>query len=96
LSCCSTARACLCRVKTFTDGRPLPENPNPSWLGYSVGRWEGGALVVETIGFNDRGMVPAGVPMTETTRVTERFERTDFGHMKLQIIMEDPRTFTKP
>jgi hypothetical protein len=80
----------------FTDGRPLPEDPNPTWLGYSVGRWEGNVLIVETIGFNDRGRVPGGVPMTETTKVTERFERTDFGHMKLQIIMEDPQTFTEP
>jgi hypothetical protein len=81
----------------FTDGRPLPKAPSPAWMGYSVGHWEGNTLVVETTGFNDRGIVPAaGVPITETTRVIERFERIDFGHMKLQVTMEDPQTFTKP
>lgn len=81
----------------FTDGRPLPESPGPSWMGYSVGHWDGNILVVETAGFNDRGIVPvSGVPMTETTRVTERFERVDFGHLKLQVTLEDPQTFTKP
>jgi hypothetical protein len=81
----------------FTDGRPLPEAPDPSWMGYSIGRWDGDTLVVETIGFNDRGVVPAvEIPMTETTRVIERFKRIDFGHMSLQITMEDPQTFTKP
>ena len=53
-------------------------------------------MVVETTGFNDRGIVPGGIPITETTRVTERYERIDFGHMKLQITMEDPQTFTEP
>jgi hypothetical protein len=80
----------------FTDGRPLPKDPNPSWMGYSVGHWEGSAFIVETMGFNDRGWIPGTIPMTETTRVTERFERVDFGHMKLQITMDDPQTFTKP
>jgi hypothetical protein len=81
----------------FTDGRPLPESPNPSWMGYSIGHWDGDTLVVETIGFNDRGVVPAvEIPMTETTRVIERFKRIDFGHMSIQITMEDPQTFTKP
>jgi len=80
----------------FTDGRPLPEAPSPAWMGYSVGHWEGSTMVVETAGFNDRGIVPGGIPITETTRVTERYERIDFGHMKLQITMEDPQTFTEP
>jgi hypothetical protein len=82
----------------FVDGRPLPDSPNPSWMGYSVGNWEGDMLVVETIGFNNRGLVPGatGIPMTETTRITERFERIDFGHMKLQIVFEDPQTLNKP
>jgi hypothetical protein len=80
----------------FTDGRPLPKDPTPSWMGYSVGHWEGNAFIVETMGFNNRGWLPGGIPMTETTRVTERFERVDFGHMKLQITMDDPQTFTKP
>lgn len=83
----------------FMDGRPLPESPNPSWMGYSVGRWEGNALVIETIGFHDRGVIPTpegGFPMSETTRITERLERIDFGHMEIKITFDDPEMFTKP
>jgi len=53
-------------------------------------------LVVETNGFNDRGMLPSGIPVTESTRVVERYERLDFGHMKIEVTIEDPKTFTKP
>ena len=80
----------------FTDGRPLPQPSTPSWMGYSVGHWEDSMLVVETNGFNDRGMLPSGIPVTESTRVVERYERLDFGHMKIEVTMEDPKTFTKP
>jgi len=79
------------------DGRRLPEDPNPSWLGYSVGRWEGDALVVESAGFNDRSWLDrAGHPHSEKLRVTERFRRVDFGHMQYQITFDDPETLTKP
>jgi hypothetical protein len=81
----------------FTDGRPLPADPTPAWMGYSVGHWEGDTLVVETAGFNDRGWLDIeGHPHTEALRITERFRRRDFGHMDLKITIDDPKTFTQP
>jgi hypothetical protein len=79
------------------DGRKLPTDPNPTWLGYSVGRWEGDTLVVESAGFNDRTWLDrAGHPHSEKLRVTERFRRVDFGHVQYQITFDDPETLTKP
>jgi hypothetical protein len=81
----------------FTDGRPLPTDPNPSWMGYSVGHWDGDTLVVETAGFNDRGWLDIeGHPHTEALRITERFRRRNFGHMDLEMTVDDPKTFTRP
>jgi hypothetical protein len=81
----------------YLDGRKLPKDPHPTWLGYSVGRWEGDTLVVESAGFNDRTWLDrAGHPHSENLRVTERFRRVDFGHIQLQITFEDPHTLTKP
>jgi hypothetical protein len=81
----------------FTDGRTLPTDPNPTWQGYSVGRWDGETLVVETIGFNDKSFIGRpGHPYTEGLRVTERYRRRDFGHIDLQITFEDAKTFTRP
>jgi hypothetical protein len=81
----------------FTDGRKLPEDPNPAWFGYSIGRWEGDAFVVETAGFNDNVWLDnAGRPATEHLRVTERFVRKDFGHMNIEITIDDPKAYTKP
>jgi len=81
----------------FTDGRRLPEDPNPTWFGYSVGRWEGDTFVVDTAGFNDKGWLDnAGMPATERLRVTERFTRKDFGHLDIQITIDDPKAYTKP
>jgi hypothetical protein len=81
----------------YIDGRKLPKDPNPTWLGYSVGRWEGDTLVVESAGFNDRTWLDrAGHPHSESLRVTERFRRVDFGHLQFQITYEDPETLTKP
>jgi uncharacterized protein DUF3471 len=81
----------------FTDGRPLPTDPNPTWLGYSVGRWEKDTLVVETVGFNDKGWLDVGGhPQTETLKITERFRRPDFGHMELDMTFDDPKSFVKP
>lgn len=80
----------------FTDGRSLPADPQPSWLGYSVGKWEGDTLVVETAGFNDKSWLDAfGHPHSEALRVTERFRRRDFGHLDVQITIDDPKTYTK-
>ena len=82
--------------QVFTDGRPLPDDPSPSWLGYSVGHWEQNTLVVETAGFNSRVHMPLGIPVTEKSRITERYQRPDFGHLKVEITVEDPQTFAKP
>lgn len=81
----------------FTDGRDLPKDPNPAWLGYSVGRWEGDTLVITSSGFNDSGWLDsAGHPQTEALRITERLRRRDFGHMDFEITIDDPKVFTKP
>jgi hypothetical protein len=81
----------------FLDGRQLPRDPNPTWMGYSVGRWDGETLVVETAGFNDRTWLDVvGHPHSEQLRVTERFRRIDFGHIQRQITFDDPQTLTKP
>jgi hypothetical protein len=79
------------------DGRKLPKDPYPTWLGSSVGHWEGDTLVVESAGFNDRTWLDrAGHPHSENLRVTERFWRIDFGHIQYQITFDDPDTLTKP
>ena len=81
----------------FTDGRPLPQDPNPTWMGYSTGHWDGDTLVVDTAGFNDRGWLDIeGHPHTDALRITERFRRRDFGHMDLELTIDDPKTFTRP
>ena len=80
----------------FTDGRKLPEDPTPAWQGYSIGHWDGDTLVVETAGFNDKSWLDfSGHTHTEALRITERYRRTNFGHMQLQITYDDPKTFTR-
>ncbi len=80
----------------FTDGRPLPVDPQPTWMGYSIGHWDGDTLVVETAGFNDRSWLDIeGHPHTEALKITERFRRRDFGHMDLGITIDDPKTFNR-
>lgn len=82
----------------FTDGRPLPKDPQPSWKGYSVGKWAGDTLLVDTIGFNDRGWLDTGMgrPQTMELHVTERFRRIDVGHLEIGITIDDPKAYTKP
>ena len=81
----------------FSDGRALPKDPNPTWFGYSVGSWEGDTFVVNTSGFNDKGWLDAaGKPATEQLHVVERFMRKDFGHMDIQITIDDPKAYTRP
>jgi len=81
----------------YTDGRPLPADPHPSFMGYSVGHWEGDTLVVVSTGFNDRTWLDfGGHPHTEALRLTERYRRRDFGHIEREVIVEDPRVFTAP
>jgi len=81
----------------FTDGRELGKDPNPSWLGYSVGKWDGDTLVVDTTGFNGKTWLDqAGHPTTDALHVTERFRRRDFGHLEIQTTIDDPKAYTKP
>ena len=83
--------------QVYTDGRKHPADPQPLWMGYSVGRWEGDTLVVDTRGFNDKSWLDGlGHPHSEDLRVTERFRRRDFGHMDVEITIDDPKTYTKP
>ena len=81
----------------YTDGRSLPENPNPTWMGYSIGRWDGDTLVVDSAGFNDRTWLDmVGHPHSERLHVVEKFHRIDFGHMDLRVTYDDPETLFKP
>ena len=81
----------------YTDGRKLPKDSNPTWLGYSVGHWEGDTFTVESAGFNDRSWLDrAGHPHSDSLRVTEKLRGIDFGHMQFQITYDDPETLTKP
>lgn len=83
--------------QVHTDGRKLPDGPQPAWFGYSVGRWDGDTLVVDTAGFNDRGWLDArGHTHSDALHLAERFHRADFGHMELQITVDDPKTYTRP
>jgi len=83
--------------QVFTDGRKHPADPAPSWLGYSVGKWDGDTLVIDTRGFNDRSWLDArGHGHSEEMRVEERFQRRDFGHLDVAVTIEDPKIFTKP
>ena len=81
----------------FLDGRKLPADPNPSWMGYSVGRWQGYTLVVESAGFNDRTWLDySGSPHTESLRIVERYRRTDPLHIDLEVTYTDPPAYSKP
>jgi len=81
----------------FMDGRKLPDDPSPSWQGYSVGRWQGDTLVIDTIGFTEASWLDArGTGHSSELKVEERFRRRDYGHLELAITVTDPRTFTRP
>jgi len=81
----------------FTDGRPLPEDPQPSWNGYSTASWQGDTLVVNTIGFRDDLWLDMnGNPMTEAAKVTERFRRPNFGTMEIDVTVDDSKAYTRP
>jgi len=81
----------------FTDGRPLPSIEQPTFDGYSVGRWEGDALVVQTVGFKDGTWLDrSGSPLTEAAKVTERFRRVSFGRLEIELTVDDPKAYTAP
>jgi hypothetical protein len=87
----------LSHRQIFLDGRALPRDPHPSFMGYSVGRWEGDTLVVETIGFKDTTWLDfGGHPHSEELRVVERFRRPEFGKIELKQTFEDPKVFSRP
>jgi hypothetical protein len=80
----------------FTDGRALPRDPQPAWMGYSVGKWDGDTFVVESIGFDNRSWLDrSGHPHSEAMRVVERFHRQEFGRMDVQITIDDPKAYTQ-
>jgi hypothetical protein len=79
----------------FLDGRELPKDPNPAWMGYSVGHWDGDTLVVESTGYNDRTWLGNLYPHSENMRVTERMRRSDFGHLAIEAAFSDPAIYEK-
>jgi len=81
----------------FTDGRPLPKDPNPSWNGYSTGHWEGDTLVVVSNGFESgQWLDRAGSPLTESATITEKFRRPNYGTLEIEMTIDDPGAYTKP
>jgi len=79
-----------------TDGRKLPVDPEPAWYGYSIGRWEGDTFVAETAGFREGSWLDnSGHPHSDALRTTERFHRVNFGHMELDVTIDDPKTYTR-
>lgn len=83
--------------QVFTDGRRHPPVASPAWLGYSIGSWDGDWFVVDTRGFNDKSWLDdSGRPHTEALHALERFHRRDFGHMDVEITIDDPAAYTRP
>ena len=81
----------------FTDGRGFPNDPDPTYNGYSIGHWDGDTFVVETTGFHDNNWIDsAGMPGSDALKVTERFRRKDFGHMDVAVTIDDPKMYSKP
>jgi hypothetical protein len=80
-----------------TDGRQLPVDPDPAWYGYSIGRWEGDTLVVETAGFKEGSWLDnSGHPHTDALRTTERFHRVNFGHLEVDVTINDVKAYSRP
>ncbi len=83
--------------QVFTDARPLPQDPNPSLQGYSSAKWSGDALVIDTNGLqNDTWIDWNGSVLTEAAKVREQMRRPDFGHLEIQVTVDDPKAYTKP
>ncbi len=80
----------------FVDGRSHPPDPDPTWVGHSIGKWEGDTLVVDTIGYNDRSWLPTAIPHTEKLHVIERYRRPDLAHLNVDVTIDDPGTLTRP
>jgi hypothetical protein len=82
-------------TQIFLDGRGHPKQPFPSWMGHSIGRWDGDTLVVDTVGFNDLSWIRL-YPHTEMLHVVQRFRRPDLGHIEKEVTIEDPGAYIKP
>ena len=83
--------------QVFTDGRPFPKDMQPAWDGYSVGHWDGDTLVIETRGMNGKAWLDSnGHPLSDAMHLTEKFRRPDYGHMEIEITIDDPKMYTKP
>jgi len=83
--------------QVFTDGRPLPQDPTPSWQGYSSAKWDGDALVIDSIGFRDGLWIDwNGSEIGESAKVRERIRRPDYGHLDIEVTVDDPKAYTKP
>jgi hypothetical protein len=83
--------------QVFTDGRPLPDDPTPSWQGYSSATWSGDTLVVDTIGMRDDLWIDwRGSVLTEVAKVREQIRRPDFGHLEIEVTVDDPKAYTRP
>jgi hypothetical protein len=81
----------------FLDGRPMPEIDMPKFNGYSVGRWEGDTLVVQSVGFKDGLWLDrSGSPMTDAAKITERFRRLNYGKLEIELTVDDPKAYTAP
>jgi hypothetical protein len=83
--------------QVLTDGRPLPADPNPNWQGWSSGKWSGDTLIVDTIGFRDDIWIDwNGSVLTQAAKVREQIRRADFGHLQIEVTVDDPKAYTKP
>jgi hypothetical protein len=82
--------------QVFLDGRPHPTDPDPTWMGHSIGTWEGDTLIVDSVGFNDRSWLRDFLPHTTKLHIRERWTRTTMGSMTVEMVYEDPETFVKP
>jgi hypothetical protein len=83
--------------QVFTDARPLPVDPNPSWQGYSSGKWSDDTLIIDTIGLRDDTWIDwNGSVLTEAAKVREQIRRPDFGHLDIEVTVDDPKAYTKP
>jgi hypothetical protein len=81
----------------FTDGRSLPADPEPWWFGYSIGKWDGDTLVVQSIGFRDMSWIDEeGSVMTGSGKLTERIRRVNYKTLEIEITIDDPKAYTKP
>jgi len=81
----------------FTDGRPLPQDPDPSWNGFSTAKWEGDMLIAHTIGLRDGTWLDRkGSPMTDAAKITERFRRVNYGRLEIEVTVDDPKAYTQP